>query len=126
MTIQEQKHEPDTHTRPENAAKCAMYCAARVDLEKNTSIKAATLDYKVTKRAINCDFYASTAIVMRPATSSKTPTREPRLTGRAGHAGQITSRNPNASQELQIYRLDLCREYCNFFLRNTAITLGHG
>lgn len=108
MTIQEQKHEPDTHTRPENAAKCAMYCAARVDLEKNTSIKAATLDYKVTKRAINCDFYASTAIVMRPATSSKTPTREPRLTGRAG---QIRSRNPNASQELQIYRLDLCREY---------------
>lgn len=66
MTIQEQKHEPDTHTRPENAAKCAMYCAARVDLEKNTSIKAATLDYKVTKRAINCDFYASTAIVMQP------------------------------------------------------------
>lgn len=99
-----------THTHPKNAAKCAMYCAARVDLEKNTSIKAATLDYKVTKRAINCDFYASTAIVMRPATNSKTPTREPHLIGRWPWC-QITARNPNTSQELQFYRLDLCREY---------------
>lgn len=103
-------NQTDTHTHPENAAKCAMYCAARVDLEKNTLIKAATLFYKVTKRAINCDFYASTAIVMRSAADSKTPTHEPRLTGR-WPCCQITTRNPNASQELQFYRLDLSREY---------------